>query len=466
MDKQKIKNKKVHFIGIGGIGVSSLARYFLSQNWTVSGSDVAMSDLVSELRSDGITVHIGHKSANVPRNASLVVYSNAITSDNPELATAYERNFTVQSYPQALGDVTKQYTTIAIAGSHGKSTTTALVALILEKAGLDPTVIIGTKLKEFGNSNFRSGKGKYLVIEADEYKGAFWNYSPNVALITNIDREHLDFYKDLNDVKKSFIKFINNIKPTGRVFINQDNAGIHSIVGKIKVPFSWYGFTENKSRTKKVSSALYLPGLHNVSNALGAFSVAKHIGVSEKVILAVFKEYHGSWRRMEYKGYFAGTKHKVFDDYGHHPTEIQATLSAFRATYPRSPLICVFQPHQVKRLQILFKQFVSAFDNADAVFLFDVYTVAGRDNTSMNDGPTLSEQLSISVSKRKNGPHTVVYLPQSKLLPDLLKEELVTRIYELQHHYVFEKPAIILMMGAGTIVDVTPQLLQQEEKEM
>lgn len=460
MKTKKTSKEHVHFIGIGGIGVSSLARFFLSQDRSVSGSDVSPSDLISELRSDGVSIRIGHAAANIPAGTSLVIHTQAITPDNPELLRARELSIKVQTYPEALGELTRSYRTIAIAGSHGKSTTTALVALMLQKAGLDPTVIIGTKLKEFGGKNFRAGKGPYLVIEADEYKGAFWNYVPEVALITNVDREHLDFYKDLSDVKKSFLRFLGNVTPHGKAFLNKDNVHAASLASRTKAICALYGLDENKRRTKAVQVSMYLPGAHNVSNALGAFSVAKHLGVSDEVILSVLHAYHGSWRRMEYKGLLKHVNAKVFDDYGHHPTEVAATLRAFREAYPKAPLVCVFQPHQTKRLRALFKEFSAAFDACDAVFLLDAYTVSGRDEMPIEGEISPSEQLAVSVAKRKTGPHTVLFIPPSPRMAAVLTKTLAMHISALREAYGFVDDAVVVMMGAGDIAGITPRLLQ------
>ena len=211
--KSSIKSpqKIVHFVGIGGIGVSALARYFLSQNWAVSGSDAARHTITDGLKKDAIRVKIGHKRANVPPNTSIIIKSVAVSAKNPEIMEATRRGIKVLTYPEALGSITRQYKTIAIAGSHGKSTTTALVALALIRAGFDPTVIVGTNLKEFNDQNFRIGKGNgdgnWLVLEADEYGRAFYNYSPFVAIVTNIDREHLDIYKNIADAKNAFMRF-------------------------------------------------------------------------------------------------------------------------------------------------------------------------------------------------------------------------------------------------------------------
>ncbi|MBI1838720.1 MAG: hypothetical protein HYR95_00230 [Candidatus Colwellbacteria bacterium] len=243
---------KVHFIGIGGIGISALARYFLAQNWLVSGSDASKTQESVEIAKDGAKVKIGHKKSNIRPNLDLVVYSQAIPQDNLEIMEAKRLKIPVKTYPEALGELTTKYKTLAVAGSHGKSTTTALLGLIFLEAKLDPTVIVGTKLKEFGGKNFRLGRSKYLIIEADEYKGSFLNYSPEAILITNIDREHLDYYKDLTSIKKSFLKFMNNLNPGGILVLNKDDKNLFSLKSKLEnKKVIWFSLRDAKDENTR-----------------------------------------------------------------------------------------------------------------------------------------------------------------------------------------------------------------------
>ncbi len=225
---------KIHFIGIGGIGTSAIARWFLSHNFEVSGSDIADSPLIKELKGQGIKIFIGHQGNNVSKDIQLVVYSEAIGQNNPEIKRARQLKIPVKSSAEVLGDLTKKYKTIAVAGAHGKGTTTAFLSLILIASGFDPNVIIGTKLKQFRNKNFRNGKSDWLILEADEYQKKFLNYSPFAAIITNIDREHLDCYKNLADIKNTFLKFINNIQPSGILVVNKDDKNLFSLKNKIQ----------------------------------------------------------------------------------------------------------------------------------------------------------------------------------------------------------------------------------------
>ena len=463
---------KAHFIGIGGIGVSSLARYFLSQNWLISGSDVSDSKELTEIRQDGIRVKIGHKRSNITSDMALVVYSQAIPIDNPEILEAKRLNLTLKSYPQVLGDLTRTHKTLAVAGSHGKSTTTALLSLIFLEAGIDPTVIIGTKLKEFGGRNFRLGKSEYLIIEADEYKDSFLNYHFDGAIITNVDREHLDHYKNFAGVKKGFSNFMKNVNPGGVLVLNKDDKALPSLANKQKNKRVIGYSLKDVKRVKQIKKVLQIPGNHNISNALAAYSLARSFGVKEKIILKALSKYRGAWRRMEYKGVLRiqnleyrskKTKALVYDDYAHHPTEIQATLKAFRDANPASPLICVFQPHQSKRLKILFKEFTESFSDADITIIVPIYRVAGRD---VKPDKWDAEAL-VSAIREKYPKQETFYLKEAKNLRKALEVLLTTfgdkscepsRVVNRPKNRL--KEPVIVMMGAGDIVNLTPQLLR------
>ena len=471
---------KAHFIGIGGIGVSSLARYFLSQNWLISGSDVSDSKELTEIRQDGIRVKIGHKRSNIKPDMAIVIYSQAIPMDNPEILEAKRLNLTLKSYPQVLGDLTRTHKTLAVAGSHGKSTTTALLGLIFLEAGLDPTVIIGTKLKEFGGrpaspagKNFRLGKSEWLIIEADEYKDSFLNYHFDGAIITNVDREHLDHYKNFAGVKKGFTNFMGNLNKGGILVLNKDDKALPSLAGKQRNKRVIGYSLKDVKRVKQIKKVLQIPGNHNISNALAAYSLARSFGVKEKIILKALSKYRGAWRRMEYKGVLRiqnlesrskKAKALVYDDYAHHPTEIQATLKAFRDANPASPLICVFQPHQSKRLKILFKEFTESFSDADITVIVPIYRVAGRD---VKPDKWDAEAL-VSAIREKYPKQETFYLKEAKNLRKALEVLLTTfgdkscepsRVVNRPKNRL--KEPVIVMMGAGDIVNLTPQLLKR-----
>jgi len=442
----------VHMIGIGGIGMSSLAQWFKAHGWKVVGSNISESEIVSQIQKQGIRVRLGHKASHISLHTSLVVYSAAIPKNNPEIKRAKKLGIKILSYPQMLGVLTNKYETIAVAGSHGKSTTTALVSLLLIKGRLDPTVIIGTKLKEFGGKNFRRGKSKYLVVEADEYKGAFWNYSPTLAVITNIDAEHLDFYKNLPRVKKGFIKFINNVKSKGTLILNRDDNNLYSLKKRIQklakkksLKVQW--FSINGADADKLERVIKIPGKHNLSNALAAFTAGTALNIGKQTILSALSSYRGAWRRMEYRGRMriANRRWQIFDDYAHHPTEIKAALSGFREKYPKAKIVCVFQPHQAKRLRALFKEFALSFSDADYLILLPIYKVAGRDKFYRKYSP---EKLSEAIQRKRT--KTEVRYCRSQLH---LKDEL-NKILE------DEKNAVIVMMGAGNIDEFTDRLLK------
>lgn len=438
----------VYFIGIGGIGLSALARYFLSKGYRVSGSDLTDSPIIRDLAKEGADIHIGHCANNVKTlKNTLIIHSQAVQQDNPEMKQALKMGLECKSYPQAVGELTKQFKTIAIAGAHGKSTTTSMLALILTEAGLDPTVIVGTKLKEFRNSNFRLGKSEYLILEADEYGGAFWNYYPFISGITNIDREHLDFYKNFTGVKNSFRKFLANHKPGAKIIFNDFNKYLEEVVSKAK-SLKGRAISNIPAKAKnKIKQALKIPGAHNLLNAFIAYSVAKELGIAEKIILKSISKYNGVWRRMEYKGNlkFPGLKNKVmlFDDYAHHPNEIKATLQGLREKYPKNVLICVFQPHQAQRLRILFNDFKRAFGEADKAILLPVYAVAGREKVlgTKYSSKTLSKHIKGSIYLEKPG------------------KGLNKAIFEAIRGY--KSPISLVMMGAGNIIDYSQALLTE-----
>lgn len=439
---QTPKNKLAYFIGIGGIGISALARWYQAHGFLIKGSDLSPSSTIKELANEGADIKIGpHNAKNLPTETACVIYNQAIPATNPELQKARELKIPVFSYPERLGELTRMYKTIAIAGAHGKSTTTSLVSLILEKAGLDPTVIVGTKLKEFGNRNFKNGKGDYLVIEADEWKASFLNYFPYATLITNIDREHLDFYKNLGDIKRTFLRFINNVHPYGLVVLNKDNKNLLSLKERIKKPIVWY--STNSKDANVIKKILKIPGVHNLSNAVGAYALARALGVKKEPILKALASYSGAWRRSELRGKIFGAE--IFDDYGHHPTEIKTTLAGFKEKYRDHKIICVFQPHQRKRLKLLFRDFTKAFGSADELVLLEIYGVAGRDEEK---DPISAAHLASAIQKETK--KTVSVVTNISELKSILKEKITT-----------SPKTIIIMMGAGNINEWTDSLLNK-----
>jgi len=473
--------------------MSGLARYFLAHKWAVSGSDAAVGIMTQELVKDGVAVKIGHKKGNIPAGTRLVIYNRAIPADNPELMAAEKlaratraggKGMVVLPYSKALGRITEDYQTIAITGSHGKSTTTALAGLALMRAGLDPTILVGTKMPDLGGKNIRMGHGPYLVLEADDFHAAFLDYSPAIAIVTNIDREHMDFYKTFANAKHAFLKFLSRTRPGGVLILNRDDAPLHSlraaiarIAKKRKLKVVWFstrgaGIGAGGARAagnggtamaRKIKKIIPISGAHNVSNAMAVLELGKILKIPEKKILAAIGSYKGAWRRMELKGAFEMPKTKsekkvrsqfsnipVYDDYAHHPTEIKATLAAFREKFPRSLLFCIFQPHQAKRLNILFKDFISAFDAADIVFILPVYAVRGRDEKFAHDSAAL-----VKVMQKRSPRKPVFYLEH----PQHIRSAVETIVQNMRPDKRLSRSPVIIMMGAGDISDLTGKLL-------
>lgn len=334
--------RQVFFVGIGGIGMSGLARLLKEKGVEVSGSDSAASSTTEELREEGIEVLIGHAGENISEEMKWVVYSEAVPQNNPELERARELGIPTQTYFQALGDVTHPYRLVAVAGTHGKTTTVAMLGLILINAGLDPTVLLGSKLKEFGNRNVRLGTGDIFVVEACEYRRNFLSLKPDLLGITNIEIDHLDYFKSQEDYERAFEELVSQ---SGEVVWPEDVA--------------------------EYEGELALPGLHNQLNAGMAAHLARRLGVPEPIIAETLAAYNGAWRRFEYKGTSSGAL--VYDDYAHHPSEIQATLQGAREKHPEARIVAVFQPHQYSRTAALIDAFAESFEDADEVIIPNIY---------------------------------------------------------------------------------------------
>jgi len=424
----------IHFVGIGGIGVSALARYYLLKKQKISGSDLVSSEIVDELKKQGAKIFIGpHSSKNICKGIDFVVYSPAVSLDNPEIKKARELKIKIYSYPQALGRLTKRNYTIAVSGTHGKSTTTAMIALIFVKAGLDPNVIIGTKLKEFEDSNCRIGKSRYLIIEADEWNASFLNYWPKIIVLTNIEKEHLDYYKNLNHILKTYKKYIGHLPDDGFLIYNSDDKNISKILNSTS-KFQSLKYSLKQKEAEKIKKVLKVPGEHNIYNALAALTTARILEIPDRISYKALSEYKGAWRRFEEKDLkIENCKLKIISDYAHHPTEVLKTLEAVREKYPFKKIICVFQPHQYQRTYYLFNDFVKVFKKApiDEIIITDIYDVAGRERKSIKsraDSKKLVERI-----KKTN----VIYLPIKKI-EKYIKENI-------------KKGDILVIMGAGDI---------------
>lgn len=381
--------KTVHFIGIGGIGMSALARLMQQLGKHVTGSDVVETDLIRDLRREGIKIFIGHRGRNVSIPTDLVVYSQAIPKQNEEWEQARKAQILLASYAEAMGVYTHMKYTIAIAGTHGKSTTTAMIGLILLNAGLDPTIVVGTKMRELNNSNFRFGRSNFLVLEACEYRRSFLEYSPSIVVLPNIDLDHLDYFKDERDYVSAFTSFIKKIPHGGHMIANGDDRHIQEIrkTTKGNVIDIHFGSTHYETLGQQYAyPRLQIPGDHNKKDAVLAAVTARVLDVPDQKIYDTLSSFAGTWRRFEYKGKIQSGA-LFYDDYGHHPTEIQATLQGARELYPHKRIICVFQPHQYSRTRHFLSSFASSFTMADEVIIPDIY--AARDS--------LEEQQAITV---------------------------------------------------------------------
>lgn len=358
--------ENIHFIGIGGIGISAIAKMFLLEGKKMSGSDMSDSEIISELSKAGAKINIGHDAKNLPKETDLVIYTIAITEENPEFMEAKNRGLQMITYPQALHEISKDKYTIAISGTHGKTTTTAMIAKIMMDADLDPTVIVGSILKD-AKSNFVAGKSKYLVVEACEYRKSFLNIEPTIAVITNIDNDHLDFYKDIHDIQNAFGEFVAKVPKGGFVVCNPQDKTVKPAIKEIfsKIVDA-YEFRNEKIKLKVL-------GEHNKKNSDMALAVAHLLSIPKNKAEKSLEDFSGTWRRFEYKG---ETKSGaiVYDDYGHHPTEIKASLKGAREMFPKQKIVVVFQPHLFSRTKILLNDFSKSFNDVDKIILAPIYS--------------------------------------------------------------------------------------------
>ena len=431
----------VYFIGIGGIGVSALAQYYLNKGDQVIGSDLGSSEITEMLEKRGAKIYDEQKFENITKDIDLVVYSPAVQEDNPELAQARKMGIECLSYPQALGRLTEKHFTIAISGTHGKSTTTSMLALLLIKCGLDPTVIVGTKLKEFGNSNFRAGQSKYLLIEACEYEESFLNYKPNIIVVNNIEADHLDYFKNLENVIKAFEKFIGNLAKDGVLIVNKEDSNIQGMLDSKILPaeqaVAIQKFSINQEEAKKMRNVLQVKGEHNVYNALACLAVARALEIPDTVSYQALSEYIGCWRRCDIIKIDLPKPFTLISDYAHHPTEIKACISGVKEKFPDCKIWIVFQPHQYQRTYCLFDDFTKAFDQADEIVLTEIYDVAGRGDNEIAEKVN-GEKLAKAVEARGKKVH---FIEDYQKIPEFLKKKI-------------ERDDVVLIVGAGSIYNI------------
>lgn len=378
--------RKIHMIGVGGIGMSGLARLFLHEGKFVSGSDRAPSEITNALEHEGVKFYPEQVVGNIASDMDLVVYTEAMAKNHPEMVAAASLNVPMMNYFEALGLVANQYYLIAIAGTHGKTTTTAMLIDIFEEAGLDPSAIVGS-LRSKTKSNYRAGKSKYFIVEACEYRRDFLYLEPDILVITNIEAEHLDYYNDLNDVQAAFRELALKVREGGAVVVQTADANVAPVIEGLNVEVIDY------KKHLDISLPLKIPGVHNRMNAAAAMAAAAKADISPEVSKRALSNFAGTWRRFEYKGEVNGAP--VYDDYGHHPTEVKATIGGARELYPQKKLTLVYQPHMYSRTDALFDDFTNALGLADEVILLPIY--AARE---ANESGVSSEKLAAAIGSK------------------------------------------------------------------
>lgn len=451
------KIKTIHFIGIGGISMSALAEIMLNRGYNVQGSDIQDSPLIRKLQSHGIKVNIPHKAENV-HGADLIVYTSAVKNDNPEIMEANRLGIPLMGRATFLGKIMKEYSYgIAVAGCHGKTTSTSMISIIFKNANLDPTILLGGELDAIGG-NVRIGESPYFITEACEYMGNFLEFHPFCGVILNIDEDHLDYFKDLQHIKDTFIKFAQLIPKEGFLAICADNSNAMDVLPYANcnvvtfgidnkadytatdIEFDNFGhpsFRVIKNGQDMGTYNLRIPGLHNVLNALSAFAVSDFFGISPDVIRKSLMEFEGTHRRFDILGTVNDIT--VIDDYAHHPTEIQVTLNAARK-FPHNKLWCIFQPHTYTRTKLLFKDFTSSFKEADHVIITDIYAAREKDTGEIHSRDLAEEANKVSGN--------VIYMKEFENIANYVADNA--------------KPGdMVMTVGAGSITNLGPMILEK-----
>lgn len=441
--------KKIHFVGIGGIGMSGIAEILLDQGFHVSGSDRGLSEVTERLQKLGADIFEGHRAENIVEDVDALVYSSAVSLDNPEVLEAQRRKIPVIRRAEMLAEVMRLKYGIGIAGTHGKTTTTSMISLVLMEGNLDPTVIVGGKLSGLGGTNARLGRGDFIVVEADEFDRSFLSITPTIAVLTTLETDHLDCYRDLEDIKGAFIQFASKVPFYGFVVLCLDEPALLDIMPQLsKKKIITYGLNpqadvqavdirhkDNTSTFTVVRDGIDLgqvtiqvPGNHNVQNSLAAIAVGLHLGVSFDNVRAGIEKFAGVYRRWEKKGEVNGIT--VYDDYAHHPTECRATLAGTKAGWRRR-VVCVFQPHLYTRTRDFYEEFGKSFLLSDVLVVTDVYPA--REEAIQG----ISGELIVNAAKRF-GHKDAQYVPDKKQIPDHLTS-------------IVKSGDIVITMGAGDI---------------
>ena len=460
----KHRIEHIHFVGIGGPGMSGIAEVLLNLGYRISGSDLSQSAVTQRLASLGATISLGHQAANV-KGADAIVTSTAVANNNPEVIAAREARIPVVPRAVMLAELMRLKRGIAVAGTHGKTTTTSLVASVLAAGGLDPTFVIGGRLNSAG-ANAGLGQGDFIVVEADESDASFLNLLPVMAIITNIDADHMDTYgHDVAKLKSAFVEFTQRLPFYGSAIVCSDDANVREILPFVSRPVTTYGINsdaqvrathvratgtrmlfdvERQSRhgaLPKISVELNLPGMHNVLNALAAISVATELGVDDASIVKALAQFGGVGRRFTQVGDFpakGGGKFSVIDDYGHHPVEMAATLAAARGAWPDRRIVLAFQPHRYTRTRDCFEDFVKVLSSADAVLLTEVYA-AGEPALVAADGRALARGVRVA------GKVEPVFVEDVAAMPEAISN-------------FAQDGDVVIVMGAGSISKVPEQL--------
>ncbi|MDR2340329.1 MAG: UDP-N-acetylmuramate--L-alanine ligase [Deltaproteobacteria bacterium] len=450
------KKRHIHFVGIGGIGMSGIAEVLLNLGHEVSGSDLAEGHQAKRLAAMGAKVSLGHARGNV-EGADVVVVSSAVGEDNPEIVEARLTRIPVIPRAEMLAELMRLKSSVAVAGSHGKTSTCSMLGTILTEGGLDPTLIIGGKVNNLG-LNARLGQGEFLVAEADESDGSFLLLSPTISVVTNIDREHMNYYQDLDRLKDTFLSFINKVPFYGAAILCQDDPGVRELIPKVRKRFVTYGLGEGSAvsatdiRKEEWGHSfeltangrplgrlrINLPGLHNVLNALASSAVSMELGIGFESLSRGLSNLSGVGRRFERKGEAMGVR--VLDDYGHHPTEIKATLNALSECFPDNRKVVIFQPHRHSRTKDLFSEFAHSFHNADLLLLSDIYG-AGETVIPGVDAARLAEAI------RQNGHGNVSY---GGNVSDTARKAVG----------VIRAGDVVLTLGAGNIWEAGEEILR------
>jgi UDP-N-acetylmuramate--alanine ligase len=450
------KKHRIHFVGIGGIGMSGIAEVLLNQGYSVTGSDLHENEATARLRSLGARVSVGHQEENLAGNPTVVVVSTAVKYSNPEVLEARRRQIPVIPRAEMLAELMRTKYGIAVAGSHGKTTTTSMIAHMLSAAGLDPTMVIGGRVRSLG-TNAKMGQGEFMAVEADESDGSFLFLTPTIAVVTNIDREHMDYHQTMERLNESFLNFINKIPFYGLAIVCLDNVNVQALLPKVRKRCATYGLSADadfSAREIKMSGtgvelavmhhgkplgtlSLRLLGRHSATNALAVVATAHELEIPFACVADGLAGFTGIHRRFEVKADVGGVM--VIDDYGHHPAEIRATVGAIRDSWKR-PLIVVFQPHRYTRTQDLFDDFVTAFDGADTLILTDIYP-AGEDPILGVNSEALYQAI------KKQGHLDVQYIAAP--------EEIVVELRR-----VVKNGDIVLTLGAGDVYKISEALVE------